>query len=75
MFPETLSGLKKSLNIPQLKNTTLAILCDLFGMVSLRDPFNGYFRDLQRLWIKFGHGLNHLVQDAWILLQVIGCFW
>ena len=40
----------------------LVSLCDLFGMVSSRDPNSkGMLSDLQRLGIKFGHGLNHLV--------------
>ena len=35
----------------------LVSLCDLFGMVSSRDPNSkGMLSDLQRLGIKFGHG-------------------
>ena len=33
----------------------------LFGMVMvIRDPFERFHRDLQRLGMEFGHGWNHL---------------
>ena len=43
----------------------LAILCDLFGMVSSRDPFKGKKCDLQRSGIKGSRRLNHLVEDSY----------
>ena len=42
------------------KHLDLVIQSDLFGMVSSRDPFKGWKRDLQRSGMKFGHFLNHL---------------
>ena len=45
-------------------------------MASLRDLFNGDVGDLQRLGIKFGHGLNHPDIFAYlkssILIEALG---
>ncbi len=39
-------------------------VCDLFGMVSSRDPNSKVVGDLQRLGIKLGHELNHILLKA-----------